>query len=181
MRNPSIAPERKATGVPCGRSASAFTGFQAPFSTSAWAGPGATGFGTNRWSPTAAATPAAIPAAPVSNNDRRLGRAAGCGRADCSPTHSPIDPCIRARNSFDGKPAPGLPSKEFLARMQGSIGEWVGEQSARPQPAARPSRRSLLLTGAAGIAAGVAAAVGLQRFVPKPVAPGPAQALVEKG
>src|SRR5437867_1404559 len=79
------------------------------------------------------------------------------------------------------KPGAGLPSKEFLARMQGSIGELVGEQSARPQPAARPSRRSLLLTGAAGVAAGVAAAVGLQRFVPKPVAPGPAQALVEKG
>ena len=106
---------------------------------------------------------------------------------DRKPERTPLpdEDALRARQTAAmlraAKPGAGLPSKEFLARMQGSIGEWVGEQSARPQPAARPSRRSLLLTGAAGIAAGVAAAVGLQRFVPKPVAPGPAQELVEKG
>src|SRR3989441_3890026 len=61
------------------------------------------------------------------------------------------------------KPGAGLPSKDFLERMQGSINEWVGERSARPQPAARPSRRSLLLTGAAGIAAGVAAVIGIEQ------------------
>jgi len=66
------------------------------------------------------------------------------------------------------KPGAGLPSKEFLERMQGSIKEWVGEQSARPQPTSRPSRRALLLTGAAGIAAGVAAAVGIDRLTAKP-------------
>ena len=38
----------------------------------------------------------------------------------------------------------------------------------RTMPAARPSRRSLLMTGAAGIAAGLAAAVGIDRLTPKP-------------
>jgi cytochrome b6-f complex iron-sulfur subunit len=61
------------------------------------------------------------------------------------------------------KPGAGLPSKEFLERMQGSIHDWVGERSAQPQPAARPSRRSLLLTGAGGIAAGIAAVLGIQQ------------------
>ena len=80
------------------------------------------------------------------------------------------------------KPGAGLPSKEFLERMQNSIQEWVGERSARPQPSARPSRRSLLLTGVAGIAAGVAAAVGIDRLgkANSPVAP-PGQQLVENG
>jgi len=78
------------------------------------------------------------------------------------------------------KPGAGLPSKEFLERMQGSIKEWVGEQSARPQPTARPSRRALLLTGAAGIAAGVAAAVGIDRVGKSPALP-PGQQLVENG
>ena len=106
---------------------------------------------------------------------------------DRKPEHTPLsdEDALRARQTAAmlraAKPGAGLPSKEFLERMQGSIGGWVGEQSARPQPAARPSRRSVLLTGAAGIAAGVAAAVGVERLVPKAVAPGPAQALVEKG
>jgi cytochrome b6-f complex iron-sulfur subunit len=78
------------------------------------------------------------------------------------------------------KPGAGLPSKEFLERMQGSIQEWVGERSAKPQQAARPSRRSLLLTGAAGIAAGVAAAVGFDRLG-KSSPPPTGQALVENG
>jgi cytochrome b6-f complex iron-sulfur subunit len=64
--------------------------------------------------------------------------------------------------------------------MQGSIKEWVGEQSARPQPAARPSRRSLLLTGAAGIAAGVAAVLGIEQ-VTKATPTTASRPLVEKG
>ena len=68
---------------------------------------------------------------------------------------------------------------EFLERMQGSIKQWVGEQSARPQPAARPSRRALLLTGAAGIAAGVAAVVGIEQLTEP--APKTARPLVENG
>ena len=77
------------------------------------------------------------------------------------------------------KPGAGLPSKEFLERMQGSIHEWVGQRSAQSQPASRPSRRSLLLTGAAGLAAGVAAMLGIQQATktqPKKVAQ---RALVE--
>src|SRR5436853_3825963 len=106
---------------------------------------------------------------------------------DRKPERTPLgdEDALRARQTAAmlraAKPGAGLPSKEFLERMQGSIKQWVGEQSARPQPAARPSRRALLLTGAAGIAAGVAAVVGVERLVPKAVAPGPAQALVEKG
>jgi len=106
---------------------------------------------------------------------------------DRKPERTPLsdEDALRARQTAAmlraAKPGAGLPSKEFLERMQGSIHGWVGEQSARPQPTTRPSRRSLLLTGVAGIAAGVAAAVGIDRLVPKPAAPGPNQALVEKG
>jgi cytochrome b6-f complex iron-sulfur subunit len=105
---------------------------------------------------------------------------------DRRPERTPLgdEGALRARQTAAmlraAKPGAGLPSKEFLERMQGSIKEWVGEQSARPQPAARPSRRSLLLTGAAGIAAGVAAAVGIDRLNRSPELP-PGQALVENG
>ena len=93
---------------------------------------------------------------------------------DRRPERTPLgdEAALQARQTAAmlraAKPGAGLPSKEFLERMQSSIHEWVGEQSARPQPSARPSRRSLLLTGAAGIAAGLAAAVGIDRLTPKP-------------
>jgi cytochrome b6-f complex iron-sulfur subunit len=109
---------------------------------------------------------------------------------DRKPERTPLadEDALRARQTAAmlraAKPGAGLPSKEFLEQMQGSIGDWVAEQSARPQPAARPSRRALLLTGgagvAAGIAAGVAAAVGLDRLPKTPVPP-VGQALVDKG
>jgi cytochrome b6-f complex iron-sulfur subunit len=105
---------------------------------------------------------------------------------DRRPERTPLpdEDALRARQTAAmlraAKPGAGLPSKEFLERMQGSIGEWVQEQTARPHPGVRPSRRSLLLTGMAGIAAGVAAAVGLDRLSKSPVPP-PGQALVEKG
>jgi cytochrome b6-f complex iron-sulfur subunit len=95
---------------------------------------------------------------------------------DRRPERTPLgdEAALRARQTAAmlraAKPGAGLPSKDFLERMQASIHEWVDEQSARPQPAsaARPSRRSLLLTGAAGlaagIAAGIAAAVGIDRL-----------------
>jgi cytochrome b6-f complex iron-sulfur subunit len=104
---------------------------------------------------------------------------------DRRPERTPLgdEAALRARQTAAmlraAKPGAGLPSKEFLERMQGSIQEWVGERSAKPQPAARPRRRSLLLTGAAGIAAGVAAAVGFDRLNPKPPAPASNQALVQ--
>ncbi len=78
------------------------------------------------------------------------------------------------------RPGVGLPSKEFLERMQRLIKEWVGKESPPSPPAARPSRRALLLTGTAGIAAGVAAAVGIYRLEQPPVR-GPSMALVEHG
>jgi cytochrome b6-f complex iron-sulfur subunit len=105
---------------------------------------------------------------------------------DRRPERTPLpdEDALQARQTAAmlraAKPGAGLPSKEFLERMQGSIGEWVQEQSAKPQPASRPSRRSLLLTGAAGIAAGIAAVLGIQQVgktAPKPTAQGP---LVEK-
>src|SRR5438093_8919287 len=86
---------------------------------------------------------------------------------DRKPERTPLpdEAALRARQTAAmlraAKPGAGLPSKEFLERVQGSIDEWVGEQSAQPQPAARPSRGSLLLTRPAGIAAVVAADAGV--------------------
>jgi cytochrome b6-f complex iron-sulfur subunit len=105
---------------------------------------------------------------------------------DRRPERTPLpdEDALRARQTAAmlraAKPGAGLPSKEFLERMQGSIGGWVHEQSARPDPRVRPSRRSLLLTGAAGIAAGVAAAVGIDRLSKSPTLPS-GQQLVENG
>ena len=105
---------------------------------------------------------------------------------DRRPERTPLadEAALRARQTAAmlraAKPGAGLPSKEFLERMQGSINEWVGERSAQPQPTARPSRRALLVTGAAGIAAGVAAAVGLDRLRTSPSLPA-GQQLVENG
>ena len=88
---------------------------------------------------------------------------------DRRPERTPLpdEDALRARQTAAmlraAKPGAGLPSKEFLERMQGSIHDWVGERSAQPQPASRPSRRSLLLTAAGGLAAGIAAVFGIQQ------------------
>jgi cytochrome b6-f complex iron-sulfur subunit len=93
---------------------------------------------------------------------------------DRRPERTPLpdEDALRARQTAAmlraAKAGAGLPSKEFLERMQGSIGQWVKEKSAQPQPGVRPSRRALLITGAAGIAAGVAAAVGIDRLSKSP-------------
>lgn len=106
--------------------------------------------------------------------------------ADRRPERTPLgdETALRARQTAAmlraAKPGAGLPSKEFLERTQASIRGWVGEQSAQPPPAHRPSRRSLLLTGAAGIAAGVAAVLGIDRLGKSP-APGPGQIVVDNG
>jgi nitrite reductase/ring-hydroxylating ferredoxin subunit len=105
---------------------------------------------------------------------------------DRRPERTPLgdEDALRARQTAAmlraAKPGAGLPSKEFLERMQGSIHGWVRERSAQPQPASRPSRRSLLLTAAAGIAAGVAAVLGIEQVgkTAPPTAKGP---LVEHG
>jgi cytochrome b6-f complex iron-sulfur subunit len=105
---------------------------------------------------------------------------------DRRPERTPLpdEDALRARQTAAmlraAKPGAGLPSKEFLERMQGSIRELVNERAAQPQSEARPSRRSLLLTGAGGIAAGIAAVLGIQqvgRTAPNRTAQGP---LVEK-
>ncbi len=105
---------------------------------------------------------------------------------DRRPERTPLpdEDALRTRQTAAmlraAKPGAGLPSKEFLERMQGTIGQLVPQQSTRPQPNVRPSRRALLLTGAAGIAAGVAAALGIDRLAPKQPAPAPGMALVDK-
>jgi len=105
---------------------------------------------------------------------------------DRRPERTPLgdEAALRARQTAAmlraAKPGAGLPSKAFLERMQSSINEWVGERSAQPQPAARPSRRALLLTGAAGVAAGVAAAIGIEQL-PKSPPKTAKRPLVEKG
>src|SRR5207237_8316057 len=90
---------------------------------------------------------------------------------DRKPERTPLsdEDALRARQTAAmlraAKTGAGLPSKEFLERMQGSIGGWVGEQSARPQQAARPSGRSLLLHGADGSATGARGGSGDERPV----------------
>jgi nitrite reductase/ring-hydroxylating ferredoxin subunit len=105
---------------------------------------------------------------------------------DRRPERTPLadEDALRARQTAAmlraAKPGAGLPSKEFLERMQGSIHELVAARSAQPQPTQRPSRRSLLLTGAAGLAAGVAAVLGIEQVNKR--APTTAQRLlVENG
>src|SRR5690349_15159698 len=66
------------------------------------------------------------------------------------------------------RPGASLPSGDFLRRMQRSIEEWVRPEPRSAAPRAGVSRRSLLLTGAGGLAAGLLAAVGGQRLLHPP-------------
>jgi cytochrome b6-f complex iron-sulfur subunit len=66
------------------------------------------------------------------------------------------------------RPGASLPSGDFLRRMQRSIEEWVRPERGSAAPRAGVSRRSLLLTGAGGLAAGLLAAVGGQRLLHPP-------------
>ena len=106
---------------------------------------------------------------------------------DRRPERTPLadEDALRARQTAAmlraAKPGAGLPSREFLERMQGSIHEWVGQRSTQPQPGERPSRRSLLLTGAGGIAAGIAAVLGIQQVSKGAPKTGPQRQLVENG
>jgi cytochrome b6-f complex iron-sulfur subunit len=76
------------------------------------------------------------------------------------------------------KPGAGLPSREFLERMQAEIPKWVEESSPLLQPKARLSRRDMLLTGAAGLAAGVAVTLGISKLAQSPEPTAKWQALV---
>lgn len=63
------------------------------------------------------------------------------------------------------RPGASLPSGDFLRRMQDSIEAWVRPESRPAAPRRDLSRRSLLLGGAGGLAAGLIAAVGGQRLL----------------
>jgi nitrite reductase/ring-hydroxylating ferredoxin subunit len=99
---------------------------------------------------------------------------------DRKPERTPLpdEDALRARQTAAmlraAKPGAGLPSKEFLERMQASIPEWISEQSPPAQVVSRPSRRSLLLSGAAGLAAGIAATIGVDRLTQSPAPSGTA-------
>ena len=89
---------------------------------------------------------------------------------DRRPERTPLpdEDALRARQTAAmlraAKPGAGLPSKEFLERMQSSIREAVNQQTARPQPPSRLSRRSMLWTAAAGLAAGIAGTIGVEQL-----------------
>jgi nitrite reductase/ring-hydroxylating ferredoxin subunit len=89
---------------------------------------------------------------------------------DRRPERTPLpdEDALRARQTAAmlraAKPGAGLPSQEFLNRMQGSINGWVRERAASSPPATGFSRRSVILSGLGGIAAGVLAAVGIDRL-----------------
>ena len=63
------------------------------------------------------------------------------------------------------RPGVGLPSSEFLQRMQHSIEDWVTPEPESAAPSRGYSRRSLLLGGAGGLAAGLVAALGADRLL----------------
>jgi nitrite reductase/ring-hydroxylating ferredoxin subunit len=77
------------------------------------------------------------------------------------------------------KPGAGLPSQEFLQRMQRSVDGWVRARASESEPHPGFSRRSLILSGLSGIAAGLLAALGVEKLTQKP-APRPMD-LVIKG
>lgn len=79
------------------------------------------------------------------------------------------------------KPGAGLPSREFLERMQAEIPKWVEESSPLLLPKARLSRRDILLTGAVGVAAGVAVTLGISKLAQGSEGGPWSQALVSNG
>ncbi len=104
---------------------------------------------------------------------------------DQRPERTPLpdEDALRARQTAAmlraAKPGAGLPSADFLHRMQGSIDGWVRERAASSPAPTGFSRRSVILSGLSGIAAGVLAAVGIDRFThPAPTATRPTPELV---
>ncbi len=108
---------------------------------------------------------------------------------DQRPERTPLpdEDALRARQTAAmlraAKPGAGLPSQEFLHRMQGSIDGWVRERAASTPAPGGFSRRSVILSGLSGIAAGVLAALGINRLNhPAPTArPTPDLVLSEGG
>ena len=63
------------------------------------------------------------------------------------------------------RPGAGLPSSDFLQQLERSIEEWVTPKLEAAAPSRGYSRRSLLLGGAGGLAAGLVAALGAERLL----------------
>ena len=71
------------------------------------------------------------------------------------------------------KPGAGLPTADFLHRMESAVAGWVKERGAPAPGASRVSRRALILSGLGGLAAGIAAVLGFARVTrPAPGQPG---------
>lgn len=105
---------------------------------------------------------------------------------DRKPERTPLpdEDALRARQTAAmlraASPGAGLPTNAFLERIHRWIREWIGEKPSPARPEPRPSRRALLLTGTASLAAGLAAALGIDRWL-KPSTPSSGMALVETG
>ena len=65
------------------------------------------------------------------------------------------------------RPGATLPSREFGDRLQEAIADAVRARGI-PAKATGPSRRSLLLTGAGSLAAGILAVLGVERLAQRP-------------
>ena len=85
------------------------------------------------------------------------------------PTSLGDEDALRARQAAAmlraARPGSSLPSGDFVRRIQRSIEEWVRPQPEAAAPRRDLSRRSLLLGGAGGLAAGLVAAVAGQRLL----------------
>jgi hypothetical protein len=106
---------------------------------------------------------------------------------DRRPERTPLPDmdALRARQTAamlrSAKPGAGLPSPDFLERMQQSVKGWVSSREAEPVAQLGFSRRSLILSGLGGAAAGLLAALGIERLNQPPAAKAPTPELVVKG
>lgn len=96
--------------------------------------------------------------------------------ADRRPERTPLenDDALEARRVAAmlraARPGATLPSREFGDRVQQAIADAVRARGI-PAREIRPSRRSLLLTGAGGMAAGILAILGIERLTQRPPRP----------
>ncbi len=93
---------------------------------------------------------------------------------DRRPPRTPLgsEDALLARQSAAmlraARPGAGLPSRDFLRQAQVSINGWVRDRESQPAAEPRLSRRHLILSGLGGLAAGVVAALGIERLVRRP-------------
>jgi cytochrome b6-f complex iron-sulfur subunit len=78
------------------------------------------------------------------------------------------------------RPGSGLPSPDFLRKMQQDIEGWVKERGPAVSSRRSVTRRGLLLTGLSAAAAGVVATLGVEELT-KRRPPAGGEALVEQG